>query len=551
MTSEFLTRHLNSAYALSLPAAALLGAAATYGPRMLAGSPIHSEPQVIGEFAFHNGLLLPHQEYLYGSSGTGEPFIVGKKLAGEDYSAWEAGYQNFARLRSLTYANSGSKSTWSWSFEEPGTPAGFNIWKLLFWVVFGILCIALLSYAARKIVSRVSRKKSGNEEGILALPTSSIDVENSKLNGVWRSTLIRMYRERKSEILALTMLVVHYYNISCDLAESLAEEKEKKGEAKSALEALKAEHAHELGKQREEMDDLRQRLDAQCTRAGDAETHNHRLEAELDGAKETIRSLEEHVAALESSTENKNDTEPLDEDEERTVKQDDVTPADLEEEEEEKTVTQDDVTPADLEEEEEEKTVTQDDVTPADLEEEEEEKTVKQDDVTPADLEEEEEEKTVKQDDVTPADLGVEEEEKKVKQDDGTPADGPKLGKNGKPLIPRANRRADGTNRTATHPDYVPPQRPSSQLGDRPFQGLPGNGPGPGNGRGRGVRGGWSGGVDDAGPFGYRGGRGGRGWGDRGSNDGAPFGWRGGRGRGRARRGPDAYNGHFNQGRGQ
>ena len=84
---KLLIRHFNSVYAAIPSAAALLGVVANYGRRIFAGPSQEVDQKEIGEFAFHNGILLPHKQYLYGSSETGEPFIVGKKLAGKDYSA--------------------------------------------------------------------------------------------------------------------------------------------------------------------------------------------------------------------------------------------------------------------------------------------------------------------------------------------------------------------------------------------------------------------------------------------------------------------------------
>ena len=89
----------------------------TYGPQISVDPAIEIPPQGIGEFAFRNGLLLPHQQYLYGSSDTGELFIVRKKLAGEDYSAWEAGYANLERLKTLTLGGPDAKTTRSWALE--------------------------------------------------------------------------------------------------------------------------------------------------------------------------------------------------------------------------------------------------------------------------------------------------------------------------------------------------------------------------------------------------------------------------------------------------
>lgn len=76
-------------------------------------------------------------QYFYGSSETGEPFIIGEKLAGEDCSAWEAEYATFPKLKSLTLDSSGAKSIFSWSFERPKTSNGFAFSQLLLWLIIG------------------------------------------------------------------------------------------------------------------------------------------------------------------------------------------------------------------------------------------------------------------------------------------------------------------------------------------------------------------------------------------------------------------------------
>ncbi|KAF6220702.1 hypothetical protein HO133_003135 [Letharia lupina] len=407
MSPEFLMRHLSPMHVAVPIAATLLGVAANYGPRMFASPAIEVIPQEIGEFAFHNGVLIPHQDYLYGSSETGEPFIVGKKLAGQDYSAWEAGYEKFAKLESLTFVDSGSKSTWSWSFEEPKASTSSDWLKLLLWLIFGTMCLLMLSYLVRKIVSRFSCQNRKNKEGILANPTSDIDAENAKLNLLWRTTLISMYRERKSENLLL----------------------------KSALETLKAEHADKFAEQQREMDNLRQMLDTQKKLAQNLENSDHAVAAENTTTKDPLGGGQPES---------------------------DVMP--------------------------------------------EEAVAGSQDGVVDLPVESSEGEHAM-------AEAGSDDDEKTgaIEQDDDTPAldnesPGPKLGKNGKPRIPRANRRADGSIRTPSHPDYVPLEEAPSRLGDRPFRG-----PGRGNGwkRRRGGGGGWN----DGARFGWIGGRGGGGGG--------------------------------------
>ena len=121
-----------------------------------------------------------------------------------------------------------------------------------------------------------------------------------------------------------------------------------------------------------------------------------------------------------------------------------------------------------------------------------------------------------------------------TKQNYGTPtiddqvAD-PKLGKNGKLLVPRAKTRGDGSIRTPSHPDYVSLEEAPLRLGDRQFRP---------NARGSGWKQGGGGG----------GGGGGGAGGSR--NGGVYFGWRRGRGRG-AKGGANMHNGQSSQARGK
>ena len=245
-----------------LAVATVVSTVATYIHRSFAGSAVQIGAQQIGEFVFHNGILLPHRVFLYGCSSTGEPHIVGKKLASEDYSAWEAGYGSFAKLISSTFTNSGSTSTYSWAFEEQKATASFNLLQILFWLMSGTLCALLVHFFFRKIMGKIAHRKGDNEEETLAIPTGRIDVQHSMLNHLWRKTLIGMYQERKSEILSLSKLAVYYYDSSRDLSELVAKEKEEKEEARRALESLKAEHADKLAEQQAKIDKLRQELAA-------------------------------------------------------------------------------------------------------------------------------------------------------------------------------------------------------------------------------------------------------------------------------------------------
>ena len=464
MTPEFVTRHLGTVY-VAVPtttviASALLGVVSTYGSRIFPGPAIDVPPQEIGEFTFRNGVLLPHQQYLYGSSDTGEIFIVGKKLAGQDYSAWEAGYANFARLKSLTFGGPDAKTTMSWTFEAPKTSTSPTLLQVLIWILFGTICAIFLRYFMRKMMSRFIYKECDDEEEVLAAPSSDIDAEKSKLHCLWRSTLIGMYRERQCEILSLSKLAVHYYDSSRNLKKSLAKERKKKGEAKSAVAELKAEHAKELADRQGEIERLRQLLDTQIALAQNLESSDNAAaeavgnEADTDDAKISLGGVEPDSSVMP--------TEAIAGIQDAFFDPPVVSP---------------------------------------------------------------EEEHGVAE----AMGLGDEDKKSATEQDDDTPAiddqkAAPEMRTDEKPRRQRANRRADGTIRTPSHPDFVPREQPSSQLGDRAFRGS-GRGGGRGHGNGRGnVRGNRRGG--------------GRGDGD------VRFGWRGGRGL-------NGYNEQYNRGRGQ
>ena len=444
MAPQLLIRRVKSMYAAIPSAATLLGIAAAYGPRIFVSRPQEVDQKEVGEFAFHNGILIPHQTYLYGSSGTGEPFIVGRKLAGEDYSAWEAEYRSFPKLESLTLDSSVSKSTYSWSFEGPKSSNGFAFWQLLLCLVIAIVCALLLRTITRKVMNRFSPRKYDNEQGVLTLPTSDIDVEHSKLTDLWRITLVRMYREQKSEVLSLSKLVVHYMDSSCNLMILTTKEKKKKGEAKSALAALKAEHADEVAGLQKQIDDLKRMLDAKTDSAKESESTDCRTEVEDTTAQQMVENVDD-VAGSENAF-----VDPL------------VGCSSTE---------------------------------------------------GPTEAESETAHETIESiEDVAGSENPVVD-----------PTMGGSSEQNRRPRI-RANRRADGTIRTPSHPDYVPLAVSRSQLGDRPFHSAD---------RGHGWRGG-------------PGGRGRGGGGDRGR----PFGWRGGRNRG-GRGGGNMHDGQPNRGRGQ
>ena len=482
MAPQSLIPRVKSMYAATPSAAALLGIAATYGARILRSPPPEISHKEIGEFGFHNEILIPHAQYLYGASETGEPFIIGKKLKGEDYSAWEAEYKTFPKLRSLTLENSEARSIYSWSFEGPKASNSSGSWQLLLWFAIGILCALLLRTITRKVMNRFSPKKCDNEQEVLALPTSDIDVEHSKLTNLWRSTLIRMYREQKSEILSLSKLAGHYMDSNHNLRKLLAKEKKNKGEAKSVLATLKVEHADEVAELQKQIDDLKRMLDAKTESAKESESTNCRTEAKDTTGQHTIENVADVGGSEDpavdplvgcSSTDSRTKVED-------TTSQETIQNAE-------------DVAGS-------EKPVVAPVVGCSSTN-------------GPTEAENETAHETIE----TIEDVAGSE----------TPVVNPTMDgsseQHRRPRI-RANRRADGTIRTPSHPDYVPLEVSRSQLGDRPFN------------------------PADRG-HGWRGGPGGRGRG-RGGDRGGPFGWRGGRNRG-GRGGGNVHDGQPNRGRGQ
>ena len=190
-------------YALLLPATAVLGTVVAYSSRLF-GRPADPVPRhEMGSFTFDNGILLPHREYLYGSSGVGAPFIVGKKLSWQDYSRWESEYLDFPRLQSVTFVGSGWEPTWSSSAEAPKASANSSLLKTLLWLVFGAMCAIFFCYVLRKIVTGLSSKKRATDEEVMALPTGETEAKYAKLNRLWRCSLISSYREMKREVTSL------------------------------------------------------------------------------------------------------------------------------------------------------------------------------------------------------------------------------------------------------------------------------------------------------------------------------------------------------------
>ena len=239
---------------VSTAAVTLLGAAATFGPQALRSPVIEIARREIGEFAFHNGALLAHYQYLYGVDQNGEPYIVGKKLAGHDYSAWEAEYAKFPRLGSQTIQRPEAKVTYSWSLEAPETSISPIFWQILFWLVFAFLCALTLRNLKRGgIPDRLVRE------------------------------LMRKYREGRSQILSLTTRVFHL-NDSIQKTRKLARREKKKRDAtRTAILRIKSAHDRKLRKQQDEIDRLQKQLDSflESSRHANAEGEK----AETDNAQ--------------------------------------------------------------------------------------------------------------------------------------------------------------------------------------------------------------------------------------------------------------------------
>ncbi|KAL9136826.1 MAG: hypothetical protein Q9175_001971 [Cornicularia normoerica] len=447
----FLARYADHFEVVACVTATLLGSVVTFSPRFLASPVVDTIQKETAVFMFHNGVLLPHHEYLYEFSETGKPYILGKKLPGIDYSAAEARYAKSMGVETQTVAALDSDSKWSGWFGKPNAATISHFIQPLLWVLFGIFCALVVRWAWPKLAAKLSKWKNNAAEDTIAIPTGHIEEEYSKLNHIWRSTLIRVCREQKSEILALSKLAIHYINSKRHLKKLVAKERKKKGKVKSELAKLKAEHADKLAEQQREIDSLRQMLDTKTHPAQESENSNH-------------------AVAVEEKAESYNSQGLLSVDQPESPKE---TMIGL------------------------------------------------QDAVVDVPVESSEGEHGM------PGAEGPRDEVRKssTEQDDNSSAQGnqsagPKLGMNGKPLIPRANTRSDGSIRTASHPGYVPLNEAPSRRGDRPFRG-------PG-----------------------RGSRGRRGHGGGGRNGRARFGWRGGRGGG-GRGEAGMHDGQFNQGRGQ
>lgn len=527
--TTFLTRNVDPVHAAVISGAVFLAAATKYGPQMLVSTDIETGTLMKAEYSFEDGVIQPHKEYLYGYSSAGNYHIIGKKIIGYDYSAWEAEYESFERVRAVTFADSGAKATWSWSVKAPEAFITFNILQLMCWLVLACVCAFILGYLTRKVVCKLCHKNRNGKKESLAMPNVGINTEYWKLNSIWQRTLINMYREQKRELLSLSKLAVYYYDSSRELKKALVKESKKKGEVKLETERLKAEHAFQTAQYQREIKALQSELESAKKAKDHAEasfkeqdekslaSYNENTDPEL-GDKV---SDGEHGIAEVADTGDENIECAIEQEEKSAVLEDQsATPGSA------------DNIPevADV-------------VEVANLGDEYVKSTQDEDVSAPHN----QSAGSQTGDNVLEgghgmaeaADAGDKNVEGTTEQDANSPAsvdqvDGVKLGASGKPLRIRKNRRADGTVRTPYHPDYVPRVPDGPALGDRPAPGAGrGNGNGGGNSPGRG-----------------RGGN--RGHGGDGGNRGGHFGWRGGRGGGGGRgwQGNGGGRGQFGQGRG-
>lgn len=547
--TTFLTRNIDPVYAAVISGAVFLAAATKYGQQMLISTDIETGTLIKAEYSFEDGVIQPHKEYLYGYSSANNYHIIGKKIVGYDYSTWEAEYENFERVRAVTFADSGAKATWSWSVKAPEAFITFNILQLMCWLVLATVCAFILGYLTRKVVCKLYHKNRNGKKESLAMPNVGINAEYWKLNSIWQRTLIDMYREQKRELLSLSKLAVYYYDSSRELKKALVKESKKKGEVKLEMERLKAEHAFQIAQHQGEIEALQLELESANMAKDHAEASFRELESVNMAKDRAEASLKEQDEKSLASYNENTDPELGDKvsDGEHVIAE--VTEvADTGDENIECTIEQDEKSPV----------LDDQSATPGSADNVPEVADV----VEVANLEDEYVESTQDQDVPTPhdqsagsqtgdhvlegghgmaeaADAGDKNVEGTTEQDVNSPAsvdqvDGVKLGASGKPLRIRKNRRADGTVRTPYHPDYVPRVPDGPALGDRPA---------PGAGRGNGNRGGNSPG---------RGRGGNRGYGGDGGNRGGHFGWRGGRGGGGGRgwQGNGGGRGQFGQGRG-
>ncbi len=473
LNPEVLIRHIDSAHRVVVPAIVLIGAVVKYRSRVVAPT-IEAEVQQVGEFNFHDGILSPHREYLYGYS-KGQHFIVGKKIPGHDYTAWEEEYGRFGRTESVTLADSNTQSTWSWSVKAGNPITNLTFLQLLLWLILGVAC-AYLSY---KILRRFSQKKCDKRE-VLTNPGRDVDAEHpaTAFERIWRHTLLPLYREQKSEILSLQYLAVYYFDRSDSLKESLAtereekgraqielkqfqedhslelaEEREEKGRAQSELKQFQEEHALVLAEEREErgraqrelkqlqeahtlelterqreMEDLRQRLDDLTLRSENLDQFNKALMAHNVAANQTMKDLDKQIIPIRES----------DHVNESLVEQDEAFPATGKQNVERGVGEQEEILEAEHSAAEA--------VLPG---------------AESIESQKEQDEKSPAAEEATP---GIRNVQETTEQDDASPAPGYQRKRHdGNLWGPRPNKRSDGTFRNPNHPDFVPRAFPHPQ----------------------------------------------------------------------------------------
>ena len=232
---------------------------------------IEAAQREIGEYAFHNGVLLAHHQYLYEVDQNGEPYIVGKKLAGHDYSAWEAEYAKFPRLGPQTIERPESKVTYSWSLEAPQTCTNQSFSKILLWIVFALFCAAVFRYLAHR---------GGNGD------RSVEELTRNRFVGALTRELLRKYREGKSQILSLTERVFHVNDHIRKTRKLVRRERKKKDAARTAILRMKSVHDRELLEQKKKIETLQQKLDSFLERSGhadaEAQTDNPQAPSDID-----------------------------------------------------------------------------------------------------------------------------------------------------------------------------------------------------------------------------------------------------------------------------
>ncbi len=469
-------RHIGSAR-VAVPAVLLIGAVVKYRSRVVA-PPVEAEAQQFGEFNFRDGILTPHREYLYGYS-KGQHFIVGKKIPGHDYTAWEEEYERFGRTESVTFANSNTQSTWSWSVKEGNPITNLTFLQLLLWLILGVACALLLCYLGYKVLGRFSRKKR-DKRGVLTNPGGEVDTEYSitALKRIWRHTLLPIHREQKCEILSLQKLAVHYYDRSISLKKSLNAEREEKGRAQSELKQVQEDHALELAEEREEkgraqselkefqedhalvlaeereekgraqrelkqlqeahtlelterqreMEDLRQRLNDLTLRSENLDQFNKALMAHNVAANQMMKDLDKQIIPIRES----------DHVNESLVEQDEAFPATGKQNVEREVGEQEEILEAEHSAAEA--------VLPG---------------AESIESQKEQDEKSPAAEEATP---GIRNVQETTEQDDASPAPGYQRKRHdGNLWGPRPNKRSDGTFRNPNHPDFVPRAFPHPQ----------------------------------------------------------------------------------------